>query len=193
MIVSSERRIALVDVGERELDVVREEQPNAAELVLQRQRLALELDLVVAEDLRPNVRLGGDLHVRMAELEDDLGVPGRETVLVGDAAPQDEGVVVEPEVRRVHEEDFADLERRVDELVRREPDVVLGGRPLHDLREVEEALARHEVVGSQDELALEVLDLVERKAVRVLARLRAAAPAGPGLRSDFFAGEIEPS
>ena len=105
---------------------MREQQADAAEPILQRQGLGLELDPVVAEDLRPHVRLGGHLHVRVAELEDDLRIAQREAVLVGDASAQDEGVVVEPEVRGVQEEHLADLQRRVHELLGGELDPVLS-------------------------------------------------------------------
>ena len=96
---------------------MREQQADAAELILQRQGFGLELDAVVAEDPRPHVPFGGRLHVRVAELEHDLGIAQREAVLVGDASSQDEGVVVEPEVRGVEEEHLADLQRRVHELL----------------------------------------------------------------------------
>ena len=92
-----------------ELDIVRVEHAHAAQPVLERQGLGLELDAVVAVDVRPHVHLGRRLRVGVAELEDDLGSPDREAVLVGNAAAQDEGVVVEPEVLGVDEQHLADL------------------------------------------------------------------------------------
>src|SRR5262249_1141786 len=108
-------------------------------------------------------------------------VPDGEPVLVGDAPPQDEGIVVESEIRRVHEEDFANLQRGIDEIFAGEIDVGLGCRPTHDLGKIEEALAGGEVVRSQDELALEVLDLVGWKGVGVPARLHVGDPRNPAL------------
>src|SRR5262249_11903413 len=72
----------------------------------------------------------------------------------------------------VHEEDLANLQRRIDEVLAGEVDPGRRRRPAHDLGEIEEALARREVVRPEDELALEVLDLIEREAVGVLARLQ---------------------
>src|SRR5262249_44136163 len=132
-------------------------------------------------DLGADVHLGGGLDVRMPELEHDLRVPHGEAVLVGDTAPQDEGVVVEAEVRRVQEEDLANLQRRIDEVLAGELDLGCHRRPAHDLGEIEEALARGEMVRPQDELALEVLNLVEREAVGVLARLHGGEPSHTGL------------
>lgn len=57
----------------------------------------------------PDIGLGGFLQVLVAEFEDDLGVSDRKTVL-RNAPAQNERIVVEAEVRRVHEEDFPDLE-----------------------------------------------------------------------------------
>ena len=85
-------------MAERELHVVRIQHADPAEPVPERKRLRLELDAIVALDLRPDVDLGGRLQVLVAELEDHLRLPGRKTVLVGDAPAQDERVVVEPEI-----------------------------------------------------------------------------------------------
>ena len=88
------------------------EHADPAEPLFQRQRLALELDPVLAEDLRPNVGLGRPLYVGVPVLEDDLGVPDWKAVLIRDAPPQNEGIVVQPEVVGVDEENLTDLERR---------------------------------------------------------------------------------
>ena len=55
--------------------------------------------------------LRGLLDVRVAKLEDDLRVADREPFRVGDPSAQDERVVIEPEVRRIQEQHFADLQR----------------------------------------------------------------------------------
>ena len=74
VIVPIDRTSVLVHVGTRELHVVGEQQSDSAELALERQRLTLELDLMIAQDVRPHVRLGRLLHVGMTELEHDLRV-----------------------------------------------------------------------------------------------------------------------
>src|SRR5262245_1212172 len=116
----------------------------------------------------------------MAVLEDDLGIAGREAVLVGNPPPQDEGVVVEPEVGGIEEEHFPNLQRLVGEPFGVEPDAVFLGGPSQDLAEVEQALSGREMVRPQDEFAFEILDFVEGKAVTVLARLQVGhAPRPP--------------
>ena len=87
---------------------MREQHPVAPHLIFQRQGLRLELDPVMAGEVRPHVQLGGRLQVRVAELEDDLWVADGEAVFVGDALAQDERVVVELEVGGVQEEHFPD-------------------------------------------------------------------------------------
>jgi hypothetical protein len=126
---------------------------------------------MVTEDMRSYVGLGRLLYVLMTELEHDLRVADREPVLVANAPAQDEGVVVEAEVGRIHEQDFPDLNRRILERSDREGDVVPIGWLSHHLREVEQALARPEVVRSEHELATQVLKLVKRQAVGIGARL----------------------
>ena len=111
------------------------------------------------------------LQVGMPELEDDLGLADGEAVLVGDAAAQNEGVVVEAEVIGIDEQHFADLDRLLDEAFGRVLYAVLFGGLLKDLAEVEEALARMELVGPQDELAADVLGRMDGHAVGILARL----------------------
>src|SRR3954465_10508486 len=88
------------------------EHPELAEPLFQRQRLALELDPVLAKNLRPNVGLGRPLYVGVSVLENDLGVPDWKAVPIRDAPPQNEGMVVQPEVVSVDEENLTDLERR---------------------------------------------------------------------------------
>ena len=57
----------------------------AAELLLERHALELELDTVVAEDMWLDIGPGGNLQVRVAEHEDDLRITAGEAVLVSNA------------------------------------------------------------------------------------------------------------
>jgi hypothetical protein len=97
--------IALGGLARRELNVVREQHPVSAHLIFQRQGLRLELDPVVAGDVRTHVQFRGLLHIRVAELEHDFRVARGEAVYVSDAPAQDESMVVESEVSGVEEED----------------------------------------------------------------------------------------
>jgi hypothetical protein len=83
---------------------------RAAEPILEREGLALELDAIVSEDLRPDIGLRGPLHVWIAKLKYNLRVAGGETIGVRNPTPKDEAVVVESEIRRIYEQDFADLD-----------------------------------------------------------------------------------
>ena len=164
--------VGVVHLAQAELGVVRVQQPVAADLVLQRQRLGLELDAVLAGDLRSHVDRGRGLLVRVAVLEDDLRVAGRKAVDVGDAAAQDERVVVEAEVRRVEEEDLAHLGPLAGLGVGDEADAGARRGALHQRAELPEAVDRGEAVRLQDQLGLEVGDLVERRAVGVAFGIR---------------------
>src|SRR4029077_12257205 len=154
---------------------------DAAQLLLQRQRLDLELDTMIAEDIRPDIGLGRGLQFRMPVLEDDLGLADWETVLVGDPAAQNEGVVVEAEVIRVNKEHFADFDWLLQEALCRVFHAMLFGWLAHDLAEVKEALSRMELVGPQNQLAADVFRRVDGHAIGVLAGLElgdAPDPAG---------------
>ena len=132
---------ANTDRGARKLHVVGEEQADATELLLERQGLDLELDAVIAQDVRPHVGFRAHLQVGVPELEDDLGLTDGEAILVGNAAAQNEGVVVQAEVVGINEEHFADLHRLFYKAFRCVLYAVLFGGLLKDLAEVEEALA----------------------------------------------------
>src|SRR5688572_10489154 len=119
--------VDVAHIGAGKLLVVSVENANAAKLVLKRQRLALDLDAMVTEDLRPHVRFGSRLQVVMTKLEDNLGFPDREAVLIENATAQDEGVPVKPEVGGIHEQHFADPNRILFRLPWREPDAVFPG------------------------------------------------------------------
>src|SRR3954471_23383104 len=106
----------------------------------------------------------------MTELEHDLRVATRKPILVANAPAQDEAVVVEPEVGCIHEQDFPDLNWLILESSNGEGHTVLSRGGSENLLEIEEALARREVVGPEDELATEVLNLVDGQAVGILTR-----------------------
>ena len=89
----------------------------------------------------------------MTELEDDLGLPGGKAILVLDAPPQDEAVVIEAEARCVEEEDLADLGPWGCRFVRALHVVLLGGAG-HELPVLAETLRRGEAVWPQEDLAL---------------------------------------
>ena len=169
-----------------ELDVMRIEQPDSPELVLQRQRLTLELDAMVSVNLWPNISFCGRLDVGVSELEYDLGLADREPVLVGNAPPQDKSIVVEPVVWRIHKQDLTNLGGFIQEIILRETHIVLFGRSSHQLSEIEQTLPRCETVWSEDELATEIVQLVERKAVRILALLDLRDASHPGARRLLF-------
>src|SRR4029077_851661 len=76
------RLVFLRDLAQAELTIVGIEEPITADLILERQRLRLELDSVLAIDLRPHVQGGCLLLFGVTKLEDDLRVAGRETVNV---------------------------------------------------------------------------------------------------------------
>src|SRR5262249_22529303 len=136
------RRIGQVDPAQAELDVVRVEKAEAADLVLEGQYLGLELDDEVSRDVEPHVHLGGLLHVRMPELEVDFRVADGKSVLVREAEAEDEGVVVELEVPGIEEENLTDLYVALPELLGIESHPVLLRCPGDLVPEFEEALRR---------------------------------------------------
>jgi hypothetical protein len=80
-------------LAQSKLDIVREQPAHAADALLERHDLDLELDLVLAVDARPDVDRLRRLHVGAAVLKDDLGIADREAILIGDAPAHDEVVV----------------------------------------------------------------------------------------------------
>jgi hypothetical protein len=169
--------IPLGRLAQPELRVVRKQIPEAAHLIFQRQRLRLEFDPVIAGDVRPHVEFGGLLDVRVAVFENDFRVAGGEAIHVPYTPAQDERMVVEPEVRGIQEHHFPDpgLEQQALVVV---VDAKLLRRLRHQLAILEEDFCSRETVGLQDQLALEILDLVERMAVAVLTLLEAGNPRG---------------
>src|SRR5215469_17955079 len=127
-----------------DLHVVREEHTYAANTLFERHRLDFELHSVVAKDVRPDIGFRAQLQVGMAELEDDLGLADGKAVLVGDAAPQNEGVVIKAKVVGVDEYDFAKFHWLGIETGDTVLYAMLSGGRLEHLGKVEEALARME-------------------------------------------------
>src|SRR5262249_3205718 len=119
-------------------------------------------------DVGPHVHPGGLVHVRMPELEDDFRIADGESVLVGDAQAQDEGVVVELEVPRIEEENLADTDVPLSELLRFESHPVLLRSPGDLVPEFQKALRRDDSVRLEDDLAFQELNRVERMTVAVL-------------------------
>src|ERR1700722_16372556 len=104
-------------LAQAELAIVRIEEPIAADLILERQRLSLELDSVFAIDLRPRVQGGCLRFVGVTELEHDLWIARSETVNVRDPPAQNERIAIERKVRRIHENDFPDFRTQARRLV----------------------------------------------------------------------------
>ena len=107
----------------------------------------------------------------MAKLEDDLGIADRKPVDVVGPLAKDEGVVVEPKVGRIEEENLPDARLRVPEGLAGEIDVGLLRGSLHQPGELVEAVDRREAVALEDELGFDVLNVVQRVAVAVPAFL----------------------
>ena len=173
-------------LAQAKFDIVREQPPHAADPLLERHDLELELDLVLAVDVRPYVDRLGRLHIVAAVLEDDLRIADRESVLVGDAPAHDEGVVVEVEATGIEEQHLAYL----GPLLRfRRVTVTDAGRlrgALHDAGIFLEDVGRGEAVGLQDQLALQVAELVAAAAVGVFT---AVLLGKPSLQHRFFGVE----
>src|SRR6266542_1975478 len=165
------RAVGELDLAQAELRIVRVEHAHATQLVLEGQGLRLELDLVDPGNMRAHIEVGGLLRVGMPELEDDFRVTHGKAVFVQDAPAQDEGVVVEAEVRGVQENHFPDLGPLAFELTGGEIDVGLLRRVLHDLGEIEEPLLGGEAVRLENDLALEVMHFVEWVTVAVVSLL----------------------
>src|SRR5580693_9783100 len=96
-------------LAQTELAVVRIQDAVAADFVLQRKSFGFELDAVLAGDVWTHIEPGRLLFIRMAELEDYLGIAHGKAVHVGNTPPQDERIVVETEIRSVAEGDLPNL------------------------------------------------------------------------------------
>src|SRR5688572_26471882 len=164
------------------LDVVGVEHANPTEAFLERQGLRLEFDTVIARDVRAHIGLGGLLQIGAAMLEDDFRVADRKTILIGNAATQDEGVVVETKIRGVQEQHFANLQRLLVPPLGVDDHAGFGGGLAQHIHKIEKALARGQAVGLQEKFAAEILELVDRQTVRINARLKLRHAADPAFR-----------
>jgi hypothetical protein len=84
-------------------------------------------------------------------------------------------MVVEPKVASIQEEHFADLGLKDDALID-EPDAKPLRCTRHQLAILEEDFCGRESVGFQDELALEILNLIEWTAVAVMTLFEVVKP-----------------
>ena len=163
-------------LAQAKLDVVRQQTPHAANAVLERHDLELELDLVLAVDLRPHVDGLGLRHVVAAILEDDLGIADREAILEGDAPPADERVVVEVIVAGIEEKHLAYLGPLLRLGRRLKADPRRHGGALHEGGELLEHVNGRKAVGLQDQLALQVAQLVATSSVGIGAAILLGQP-----------------
>jgi len=81
--------VAFRQLTQADLDIVREQEPNTADLILQRQSFRLELDPVFARNPGSHVEVGGGLRIGMTELEDNLGIAGKEALVVANPSAKD--------------------------------------------------------------------------------------------------------
>ena len=135
----------------------------------------------------------------MAEFEDDLRVTHSKAVDVINPSPQYEGMLVELEIMCIQEENLADLGPQVLEPLVGEINVGALRRALHQLGKLIEAVHGRESVTVQDDLAFEILQLVEWMAVAVSAFpdlrdapgwRRLVLVSGSGFHSRPFLGDI---
>ena len=142
--------------------IVREQQPEAGDLIFQRQRFGLEFDPIVAGDFRPHIQFRGFLQVRVPKLENDFRFAYGEARFVDNALPQDEGVIVESKVGCIQEHHLPDCGLEDDSFVGKSHTKFLR-RLCHQLSVIKKDLCGREGIGLEDKLALEILNVVERR------------------------------
>src|SRR5262249_24467890 len=113
-----------------------------------------------AIDIRPNVRRRGPLGVRVTKLEGDFRIAHREAIHVAEPPPQNERVMIKPQVGGISERDFSDAGSPVDVVVGNVPDVEPFRRAAHQFLEIPEAVDRGEAVRLQNEFRFEVTDAI---------------------------------
>jgi len=106
----------------------------------------------------------------MAEFKNHLRITHRKTIFIGDAPPQDERIVVEAEVLRIEKDDLPYSWFRLLRMLRRKLDVVVRGGLTHELCILMKTRDRGKFDRIQDQLAFEVVDLVQRMAIAVASR-----------------------
>src|ERR1700758_2148905 len=115
----------------------------------------------MACDFGPYVEIGGGLHVRMTELENNLRVAGQEALFVANPPSQDERVIVEAEVVACIEEQHLPQFGRENHVAVVQRDAEFLRRHSDECAIFEERFGGCEAVGLEDQLALKVLDLIE--------------------------------
>src|SRR5262249_54676509 len=144
---------------QREHDVVGEQAARARGMPLLRQHLLLELDPEVVLGCGSHVDLRRLAELGMAELERQLRIAERPPVTVLDALPENEGRLVQIEVRRVVEDDLPQ-QALVGADRARDLDALLLGRSAHQLAELVQRLVRREAIRPQDQLVLSIVHRV---------------------------------
>src|SRR5262249_32895244 len=149
---------------QREDDVVGEQAARAPGMPLLRQHLLLELDPEVVLGCGSDVDLCRLVELGMAELERQLRIADRPPVTVLDALPEDEGRLVQIEVRRVVEDDLPQ-QALVGADRAHDLHALLLGRSAHDPPELVQRVARREAIRPQDQLVLPIVHRVRRMSI----------------------------
>src|SRR6185369_1257393 len=172
--------VSLMNLAHDELHIVGVEHTEPADLIAQRQGLRLELQLVLAGNVRPDIQFRSLLQIRVPELEDYFRLTHGKAVFVGNAPAQDEGIVVKFVVRSVEENDLPYLGSLAHHGISGKPYTEIIGRTAHKTAELMEARHRGEAVGLQNNLALKIFDVIKGMAVAVGPLLKFGNPFGPG-------------
>jgi hypothetical protein len=142
--------------------------------------------LVAVNELRPHVHLGCLLQIRVAKFEDDFRVAHSKAVHVVDPPAQDKGVVVESEVLRIQEEDFPNLRPQTLEFLGGVINIGRLSGTTYDFAKIAEILYRSETLPLEDDLAFEIMNLIERMAVAEGSLLEIGRTFFGALRPSFF-------
>jgi hypothetical protein len=103
----------------------------------------------------------------MPKFENNFWITNGKTVLIYDAAPEDERVVVKTKVLGVQEDYLSYLWPDPKKMLGGEIDIVRLRRVPHQFTELTKAGDRGEAIGLQHQFAFQVMDLVKRMAVTV--------------------------
>src|SRR5262249_20069650 len=103
----------------------------------------------------------------MTKFEDDFRVAHSKAVHVVDPPAQDKGVVVESEVLRIQEEDFPNLRSHALEFFGGVINIGRLSGATYDFAKIAEILYGGETLPLEDDLAFEIMKVIERMAVAV--------------------------
>src|SRR5215831_14000596 len=117
--------------------------------------------------------------IRMPELKDNFRIANREAVFISDPPPQDESIVVESEVGGIEKQNLPDAGSQLQRVFGRKAYIALVGCAMDDSAVLTEISDTGEAIGFQDQLALEVVNLVERAAVAIHPMAQASRSPGP--------------